>query len=99
MLNTVELATGPKCNMDRLAATILICDDDPDIRAALRRVLRGYGLVEAVSPQEALDLLKTSSFAAITSDYSMDADSDGLDLLQLVKVQYPEMIRFHHCEP
>lgn len=60
----------------------------------MRRTLRGYEVVEASSPREALDLMKTRSFAAIVSDFSMDADSDGLDLLQLVKVQYPDMVRF-----
>jgi DNA-binding NtrC family response regulator len=28
------------------------------------------------------------------SDFSLDAESDGLDLLQLVHIQYPDTIRF-----
>jgi CheY-like chemotaxis protein len=75
-------------------AKILICDDDPDIRSAMRRTLRGYDVTEAASPREGLDLLKKQTFDAIVSDYSMDADSDGLDLLQNVRIMYPDTVRF-----
>ena len=77
-----------------MGSTILICDDDPDIRSALRRALRDYDVQEAGAPEQALELLKQHAFDAIVSDYSMDADSDGLDLLHLVKVQYPNTVRF-----
>ena len=77
-----------------MAEAILICDDDPDIRAAMKRTLRGYDLTEAGSPREAIDAMKAKKFDAIVSDYSLDADSDGLDLLQHVRVQHPDMVRF-----
>jgi DNA-binding NtrC family response regulator len=77
-----------------VGSTILICDDDPDVRSAMRRTLRGYDIVEAGSPREGLDVLKTRTFDAVLSDYSMDADADGLDFLQLVRVQYPDTVRF-----
>jgi DNA-binding NtrC family response regulator len=77
-----------------VAATILICDDDPDIRAAMRRTLRSHVCTEVGSPREALDVLKTASFDAIVSDYSMGEESDGLDLLNHVKLLYPAMVRF-----
>jgi DNA-binding NtrC family response regulator len=73
---------------------VLICDDDPDIRTVMRRTLKGYEIVEAGSPREALDALKQTTFDAVVSDYSMDSDADGLDLLQLVKLQQPDTIRF-----
>jgi DNA-binding NtrC family response regulator len=77
-----------------VAGVILICDDDPDIRASMRRTLRGYEVVEASSPKEAIDTLRTRKFDALVSDFSMDADSDGLDLLQHARVQYPNIVRF-----
>lgn len=80
--------------MERVGSKVLICDDDPDVRSAMRRTLRGYEIEEAASPREALELLRRAPADAIVSDYSMGADSDGLDLLQLVKVQYPETVRF-----
>lgn len=60
----------------------------------MKRTLRGYDATEAASPREALDVMKTTAFDAIVSDYSLDAEADGLDLLMLVKVQYPDTIRF-----
>lgn len=74
--------------------SILICDDDPDIRTAMRRTLRGYDVVEAGTPREAMDLLKAHSFDALISDYNLEADSDGLDLLQHTRVAHPEVVRF-----
>ncbi len=60
----------------------------------MRRTLKGYEVVEAGSPREALDAMKQRQFDAVVSDYSMDSDSDGLDLLQLIKVQQPDIVRF-----
>ncbi|MDQ3365170.1 MAG: response regulator [Myxococcota bacterium] len=73
---------------------ILICDDDPDIRAAMRRTLRGYLVTETTSPREAIEALKVGKFDAIVSDFSLEAESDGLDLLQHVRVASPDMVRF-----
>jgi CheY-like chemotaxis protein len=74
--------------------TILICDDDPDIRTAMRRTLKGFVIAEASSPREALDLLKTAEFDAVLADYSMGTESDGLDFLNHVRVLYPNTVRF-----
>ncbi len=74
--------------------SILICDDDPDIRAAMMRTLRGYDVVEAATPHEAKDLLKAHSFDALISDFNLDADSDGLDLLQHARMVHPTVVRF-----
>ena len=73
---------------------ILICDDDPDIRSIMRRTLKGYDIVEAGCPREAIEAMREWQFDAVVSDYSMDADADGLDLLQHVKLQQPAAIRF-----
>ncbi|HEY4241316.1 MAG TPA: response regulator [Kofleriaceae bacterium] len=77
-----------------MPAAILICDDDPDIRAAMRRTLRAYDVTEAASPDEAIQALKSRPYEAIVSDFSLEADRDGLDLLQLARVMYPDMVRF-----
>ena len=60
----------------------------------MKRTLRGYEVTETSSPREAIDALKTASFDAIVSDFSLEADRDGLDLLQHVRLTYPDMIRF-----
>lgn len=77
-----------------MSHAILICDDDPDIRGAMKRTLRGYDVTETGSPREALDMLKTRTFDAVISDFSLEADSDGLDLLQHIRMQYPDTVRF-----
>jgi adenylate cyclase len=73
---------------------ILICDDDPDIRMAMKRTLRGYDITEAGTPREAIDALKAKKYAALVSDFSRESDQDGLELLQHARMMYPEMIRF-----
>lgn len=60
----------------------------------MKRTLRGYDLVEAGSTREALDLLKQDAYDAVVCDYSLEEDSTGLDLLQIVRVQYPQTVRF-----
>jgi DNA-binding NtrC family response regulator len=60
----------------------------------MRRTFRKHACIEVGTPREALDLLKTETFDAIVSDYAMGTDSDGLDLLNHVRVLYPDMIRF-----
>lgn len=39
-------------------------------------------------------MMKTRSFDALVSDFSLGADTDGLDLLQHIRMQYPDTIRF-----
>ena len=77
-----------------MSHAILICDDDPDIRGAMKRTLRGYEVTETGSPREAMSAMKQQRFAAVVSDFSLGAESDGLDLLQHVRMQYPETVRF-----
>ena len=60
----------------------------------MRRTLRGFEIIEASSPREALDLLKSTTFEAVISDYSMGTESDGLDLLHHIRVVYPATVRF-----
>ena len=74
------LMTTPRDFMEARYA-ILICDDDPDIRAAMKRTLRGYDVVEAGTPREAMALLRAHSFDALLSDFNLGTDdTDGLDL-------------------
>ncbi len=75
--------------------SILICDDDPDIRAAMKRTLRGYDVVEAGTPREAMALLRAHSFDALLSDFNLGTDdADGLDLLMHAKLSHPDVVRF-----
>ncbi len=73
---------------------ILVCDDDPDIRAALRRTLYRHPVTAVGSVAEALAALKAQPFHAVVSDFDLQASSDGLEFLQLVRVMYPDLVRF-----
>ncbi len=74
--------------------SILICEDDEDIRGALKRTLRGYDVVESTTPSEAMNLLKAHSFDALISDFDLGTDSDGLDLLLHTRLEHPHVVRF-----
>jgi DNA-binding NtrC family response regulator len=73
---------------------ILVCDDDPEIRAALRRTLTRFHVTDAASPADALAVMRVARFDAVVSDFSLGTSADGLDLLQTVRVLWPETVRF-----
>ena len=60
----------------------------------MRRSLRDYEVVEASTPREALDALKLRAFDAVLCDYGLKAETDGLDILQHVRLVYPDTARF-----
>jgi len=74
--------------------TLLIVDDEPNILAALRRLLRneGYQLLTASSPQQALSLLAMNNVDVILSDQRMPGMS-GVEFLRRAKELFPETIR------
>ncbi|MBP6627808.1 MAG: response regulator [Kofleriaceae bacterium] len=74
--------------------TILVCDDDPEIRRAMRRTLNRYRVIDVATPQEAMLALRVGSFDAVVTDFDLGSGSDGLELLQTVKLLYPDMVRF-----
>ena len=66
---------------------LLLVDDDPNLRLALRRVLEGFGVsvILAGSASQALHLLEVSSFDAVLSDYDLGSGSQtGVQLLRQV---------------
>ncbi|MCE9576935.1 MAG: response regulator [Deltaproteobacteria bacterium] len=73
---------------------ILICDDEADIRAAMRRTLRGFLVTEASSVPEAFAILRDREFDAVVSDFSLGDGRDGLEILQFARVSQPNTIRF-----
>ncbi len=74
--------------------TILLVDDEPDIRGALRRSLKdaNYEFIEASDGAEALALLRDHDVDAVISDYNMPG-MNGLDLLQQIRISQPEVLR------
>jgi response regulator RpfG family c-di-GMP phosphodiesterase len=74
--------------------SILLVDDEPDIRAALRRSLHvpGYTIHEAGDGAEGLAFVRKNPVDAVVSDYNMPR-MNGLDLLQQVRIVRPEALR------
>ena len=76
---------------------ILICDDQPDVLAALRLLLKAerFACVTSAAPGEALALAGTERFdaALIDLNYSRDTTSgqEGLELLQGLRKLAPEL--------
>lgn len=74
--------------------TILLVDDEPDIRSALRRSMYvpGYTIHECGDGIEALEYLRSHDVDAVVSDYNMPR-MNGLDLMTQVRILRPEMLR------
>lgn len=74
--------------------TLLLVDDDEDVGAALRRLLRqdGYKILCARSGQEGLELLAQHEVNVIVSDQRMPGMT-GVEFLSRAKELYPKTVR------
>jgi len=72
--------------------TILVVDDDPDMRSLLKEVLadHGYETVAADGGTRALGVLKEHEVGVVLTDLRM-ADMEGVDLLVQAKGLYPNL--------
>ena len=76
---------------------VLVADDQPDVREALRMLLKteGFAVQLARAPGEILDALRESDFDVLLMDlnYTRDTTSgrEGLDLLQQVQILDPSL--------
>jgi len=73
---------------------ILIVDDEPQIRSALRRLLEReqYEVLDAPGTQEALKIARRRRVDLVISDYMMP-ESNGLDFLIQMKKDHPQTVR------
>lgn len=74
--------------------TLLLVDDEENVLAALRRLLRAEGwlVLSATSAEEALQLMARHEVDVILSDQRMPSMT-GVELLRRAKQLYPETIR------
>ena len=74
--------------------TVLVVDDDEDVRRSLRRVLRrtACAFLEAPEAATALEILTREPVQVVVSDYRMPG-MDGVEFLRLVKERYPAVQR------
>ncbi|MGC1547415.1 MAG: sigma-54 dependent transcriptional regulator [Rhodanobacter sp.] len=77
--------------------TVLLADDQPDVREALRLLLKSEGIasVGVADPAQALEAVRRREFACalIDCNYSRDTTSgeEGLDLLERLRQLSPEL--------
>ncbi len=74
--------------------TLLLVDDEPAIVGALRRTLRGrgYKILGATDPLEALRMLDTEPVDLVISDIDMP-QMTGLELVSRIRRAHPETVR------
>lgn len=63
--------------------TVLIVDDEPLVRASLKRFLQhyGYGAIEAATVDEAMAVVRKTPIEAVILDVRMPGGRSGLDVL------------------
>ena len=68
---------------------MLVVDDEPLVRQAATRFLRGagYGCIEAETVERALEILRTTSVIAAMLDMRLPGDRTGLDVLNDLRRQ------------
>jgi len=73
--------------MAKTRKTILIADDDPDLRDATQIILNsaGYDVVTAASGAEAMEKLRTSKIDLILLDIMMETDTEGFHLAYQIR--------------
>lgn len=73
---------------------VLIVDDDPELRSALRKYVEhtGWRVAEADSVEQATRFLSQHPVDMVIADYSMPGQN-GLELFQRMRVQYPHIVR------
>jgi CheY-like chemotaxis protein len=74
------------------APTVLVADDDPDSRRALRRPLEelGYFVIEAATGRTAWEAARERFFDLIILDLSMP-DTDGIELIRSIRAELPHL--------
>ncbi|HQC81100.1 MAG TPA: EAL domain-containing protein [Accumulibacter sp.] len=83
-----------KTTGDETMPTVLLVDDEPNILAALKRLLRreGYRVLAAESGEEALALLARETVRVIVSDQRMPSMT-GTEFFSRIRGLYPETVR------
>jgi len=73
---------------------ILLVDDEPQVIAALKRILapHPFDITTAKSANEALEHLEQNSFQLLMTDFRM-AECTGVQLCEIVGKKYPQTVR------
>lgn len=77
---------------DSTARSILVAEDNGDLRAWLREVLEneGYAVMEAANGREAMEVLRRASVDLCITDLAMP-EKNGIETIRMIRYEYPEL--------
>ena len=92
LLHAGPAETGGGTSAEASGGRILIVEDDVLIRAAAAQYLRGAGfeVLEAISVDQALELLRAGPVRAVFTDVKLPGSQSGLDLMRIVQTEFPK---------
>ena len=86
--------SSPRAAVKLPGRTILVVDDEEQVREALRKLLdrEGYTVTTAEGPTEALELLRQQPIKLVISDQNMP-DMSGIEFFRLIRERHPNVCR------
>ena len=84
----IDARQAPK----RIRQSILVVDDEEEIRDLLRRILEeeGYQVLTAENGKQAIALLKTAPVKLMVTDLAMP-EQEGMETIALARRDYPDL--------
>ena len=84
----------PSSARPRLTGSVLVVEDDPDIRSMTSTILRVAGATvhDACSASEAMSWIDRSEFDAVVLDWNL-AGETGVVLLESLRDRHPDLLR------
>src|SRR5215213_4885699 len=75
-------------------SSVLVVDDEAAIRYSVSKTLQrvGYSVREAVSGEDALDIIRAEPFDVVLTDIRMPPGLDGVELIRRIKDTDPDTI-------
>ena len=86
---------APAASEDVASQSVLLVEDDADVRSALTDLLRatGHSVSVAATAEEALARLEQSYHSVVLSDVDMGDGTNGVDLMRQIGERYPGLPR------
>ncbi len=83
-VNAIDISPKSNINIDTEKPTLLLVDDNTEMREYLSSILTDYNVIEAINGEEALEILKNNPVDALITDYMMPK-MNGYELIEQVK--------------